>query len=448
MASRIAALLQRVFTPRYRPDPAWRGFRARAQTQDGPLAEATLAAPNPDEAARLFGVPLSRKGVQPIHLRITNRSSALLRLQMVGIDRSYFTPREAAGISRFSVLERLAAFGALAWVFVPLLGLIPLKLVTARRANRRMEDCFQSQALRLRPIAAGAVAEGFVFTPFEAGTKEIHVQLLGASGSLARSSATEAGVAPAAVQPRVDFTFSVPIAGIQADHFRRNLEAAPDSQPLVHCELPALAEHLRAMPSATTNKKGTGHGDPVNLVVIAAFDVLLAAFAGRWNETETITAATCWKTARAFLLGSEYRYSPVSPLFLFGRSQDFALQRARKSINERLHLRLWQTPLRVRETPVWVGQVSRDIGVRFTTKTWNLTTHRVDPDVDESRDYVVEDLLEAQRIDEVGYVDGVGACTPAEPRRNLTGDPYFSDGRRAVIRLSAQRSAPRFVGFA
>ena len=68
--------------------------------------------------------------------------------------------------------------------------------------------------------------------------------------------------------------------------------------------------------------------------------------------------------------------------------------------------------------------------------------------MDESRDYVVEDLLEAQRIDEVGYVDGVGACTPAEPRRNLTGDPYFSDGRRAVIRLSAQRSAPRFVGFA
>ncbi len=59
----------------------------------------------------------------------------------------------------------------------------------------------------------------------------------------------------------------------------------------------------------------------------------------RWDETETITFATCWKTFRAFFVGSEYRYSPVSPLYLFGRSQDFALQRVRRSINERLHLR-------------------------------------------------------------------------------------------------------------
>ena len=80
---------------------------------------------------------------------------------------------------------------------------------------------------------------------------------------------------------------------------------------------------------------------------------------------------TRWKTARAFLLGKEYRYSPVSPLHLFGRSQDIALQRIRSSINERLHLRLWLTPLRYEEHPVWVGQISRDIGVRFTTQEVN-----------------------------------------------------------------------------
>ena len=28
--------------------------------------------------------------------------------------------------------------------------------------------------------------------------------------------------------------------------------------------------------------------------------------------------------------------------------------------------------------------MSRDIGVRFTWRTWNLTTHRIDPDVDEA----------------------------------------------------------------
>ena len=48
----------------------------------------------------------------------------------------------------------------------------------------------------------------------------------------------------------------------------------------------------------------------------------------------------------AFSLGRRYRYSPVSALFFEGRSHDFALQKARQTINERLHLRLWLTPLR------------------------------------------------------------------------------------------------------
>ena len=109
--------------------------------------------------------------------------------------------------------------------------------------------------------------------------------------------------------------------------------------------------------------------------------------------------------------------------------------------------RLWLTPLRFQEKSVWVGQVSRDIGVRFTPKTWNLTTHRVDPDVDEARDYVIEDLLQAGRVDATGYVDGVGKCDSAVPRRNLTGDPYYTDGKRAVVLLSATRTTPRFVAW-
>ena len=88
-----------------------------------------------------------------------------------------------------------------------------------------------------------------------------------------------------------------------------------------------------------------------------------------WDETESLTFGTAWKTARAFLFESHYRYSPVSPLYLGGREQDLALQRARLSLNQRLHLRLWATSVRFDGQPVWVGQVSRDIGVRFTPGT-------------------------------------------------------------------------------
>jgi hypothetical protein len=154
-----------------------------------------------------------------------------------------------------------------------------------------------------------------------------------------------------------------------------------------------------------------------------------------------------WRTFKAFALGSEYRYSPVSPLFVDGRSQDFALQRIRETINERLHLRLWATPLRFEGQPVWIGQVSRDIGVRFTPKTWNLTTHKIDADVDDARDYVLDYLMEGGRVARLGYAAGVGPAPRTAPRHNLTGDPYFTDGLRAVAVFSETRTNPMFLNW-
>jgi hypothetical protein len=117
----------------------------------------------------------------------------------------------------------------------------------------------------------------------------------------------------------------------------------------------------------------------------------------------------------------------------------------RHTINQRLHLRLWLTPLRFMGKPVWIGQVSRDIGVRFTLRTWNLTTHAIDPNVDEARDYVIDDLMEAGRVSHLAYVPGVQPCARTEPRRNLTGNPYFTDGLRAVAVFSATRTEPTFL---
>ncbi len=410
------------------------------------------------ESTRFFGVPLARHGLQPVFVRVANRGTAPLRLQVLSIDPGYFTPLEAAAVNHFSLLKRLAVFGVLAWFVLPLvLLLLPFKLITAYRANRRMNEWFQAHAFRLRPIPPGGAAEGFVFTHLDAGTKVVHLclhpmgqsvaDILGDAAASGNGRANTAG-SLTAPQPVVEFTFSVPVPGIAVDYLRHDFAALLARGTVEDCRsVGALVECLRAMPAATTNRRGTGAGDPVNLVVIGEFEALIGAFAARWDETETVTVATCWKTTRAFLLGSEYRYSPVSPLHLFGRSQDVALQRTRRSINERLHLRLWLAPVHFLGLPVWVGQVSRDIGVRLTLRTWNLTTHRIDPQVDEARDYVVEDLLEAERLQAAGYVEGVGACDYAAPRRNLTGDPYVTDGRRAVILVSATRTAPRFVAW-
>jgi hypothetical protein len=274
-------------------------------------------------------------------------------------------------------------------------------------------------------IRPGDTLEGFVFTGLDEGTKRVAVKLIGPAGAK-------------------EYAFTIPVPGLRIDHYSKHLDATGDGKDTVACDAAELRVRLEAMPRSTTNRLGKREGDPLNLVVVGALATILNGFGARWDQTEAISLRSCWRTLMAFSLGRRYRYSPVSSLYAFSRAQDFALQRARQTINERLHLRLWLTPLRFEGAPVWVGQISRDIGVRFTLRTWNLTTHKVDPDVDDARDYVLDYLMESARVSRVGYVAGVEPAPRAAQRHNLTGDPYFTDGLRAVAVFSDVRTSATF----
>jgi hypothetical protein len=257
-----------------------------------------------------------------------------------------------------------------------------------------------------------------VFTRVDEGTKTFNVDIL-ADGKAHLLS------------------FFVPVPGLKLDHYRVDLAALyPDSE-LQHVDQAGLVAALEAMPCCVRNSKGTQWGDPLNLVFIGEIsDLYYALMRAGWDETETIYSSSLWKTFASAITGGAYRYSPVSALYVFGRAQDAALQKARSSIHERNHLRVWLTPLRYGGSPVWIGQISRDIGVRFTSRT--ITTHKIDPDVDETREYLLEDLAYAQAVRRFGYVGGVGEASYEQPRGNLTGDPYFTDGRRVVIWVSGE----------
>lgn len=432
MGIRSIPILRWFLVP-YAPDPTARTFLDRAQTETQGGVKVSVAALDVREARRFFGVNMAHRGMQPVWLRVENQGKTPYRVNLLSIDPSYFPPYEAAAINHFRTGRHLLEVGLVIWlIFLPLLFwlfvTLPIKMFFVRRANRAMDAYFQEHAFHLRPIDPGAATEGFVFTSLDAGNKIVHVTLLGHDDTKM-------------------YVFTAPVPGLNADYLHRDFQDRFKPDELVACDVGELRAQIEKMAPATSNKHGTRSGDPVNLVIVGEFPTVLSALGARWDETETITLSTCWKTARAYLLGSEYRYSPVSGLYLFGRVQDFALQRVRQSINERLHLRLWGTPLRFQGQPVWVGQISRDIGVRFTWRTWNLTTHRIDPDVDEARDYVVQDLLQAERLEIAGYVDGVGPCTQAAPRHNLTGDPYFTDGKRAAVLVSPIHTAPKFIAW-
>ena len=105
-------------------------------------------------------------------LRITNHHSGPLRLYVLDIDPHYYTPLEAAGICHFSALKRLSYYGLAAWYFLPLLLILPFKLYTAVLANRRMDDCFRSRSLPLRPIPPGETVGGTGIGPTAEGNNK------------------------------------------------------------------------------------------------------------------------------------------------------------------------------------------------------------------------------------------------------------------------------------
>jgi hypothetical protein len=150
-----------------------------------------------------------------------------------------------------------------------------------------------------------------------------------------------------------------------------------------------------------------------------------------WDITETNRLGTAWRTIWSSVFKNAYRTSPVSSLYMFERPQDIALQQSRGSINERNHLRVWVAPVSVQGQSVFVGQISRDIGLRLSKKT--LVTHKIDPDVDEARMYLLLDMLASRHLKNAGFVTGVGVSTPDSPARNYTRDPYFTDGLRLVL---------------
>ena len=172
-------------------------------------------------------------------------------------------------------------------------------------------------------------------------------------------------------------------------------------------DLAKLRERLEELPCCTTDKSGHRNGDPFNLVIVGrGIDVIFPFVARGWRLDEPFDLHSIYRTIRAFLFGSEYLNAPVSPLQAFGRSQDVSLQKARNTISLRNHLRLWLAPFTIEGLQVWVGQISRDIGVKLTTQSWYLTTHRISPAVDQDRFYLLQDMIMTGAVSRFGFVRG------------------------------------------
>lgn len=386
------------------PVPEPLDYKARAETHRDGEVSVSASGLSAQESRDLYGRELDGKGVQPVWVEVENRAAEPYWLLFPGVDPNFFLPSEVADAFASQDDEH----------------------------NREiLRQRFDALAFR-NPVLPGSKVSGFVLTNLDEGIKLIQVDLVGD-------------------RSHKSFSFFAPVPGFRADYrarrvFLRELYAADEI--VDYSDEADFRDALAALPCCVTNEDVSRNGDPLNLVVIGGIDDAFPALVRQgWQPTEETYFGSVWKMMESVLSGERYPYSPVSPLYLYGRAQDLALQKARDNIHQRNHLRLWLSPMRYRGKQVWVGQISRDIGTRLTIHSPYLTTHKIDPDVDEARAALMEDMAYSQSLAQLGLVAGVGAADKSAPRANLTTDPYYTDGFRAVLIFDAEPSSLEEIGF-
>ena len=366
-------------------------YVARAQSGTQGQVRVSAAALSADESAAVYGSPLADKLIQPVWIQVENNDNVPYWLMFAGLDPNFFPASEAA--------EAMAVRSS------------PRKLAGLDRR-------FSELAFR-NPVPPGGTVSGFVLTNLQEGVKLLQIDLFADRRS--RS-----------------FSLLAPVPGLRTDYkesgvFDRDY-VAPGGSVVNFTSDAEFTAALESLPCCATNEDGSRNGDPLNLVIIGGIEDAFPSLVRRgWSPTEVTWKGSVMRIMRSAMSRERYPYAPISNLYLFDRPQDIALQKARDNIHQRNHLRLWRSPMLYHGKPVWVGQVSRDIGSRLTIHSPTFTTHKIDPDVDEAARALMEDLVYSQALRAIGLVKGVGAAPKSAPRENLTTDPYYTAGMRSVL---------------
>jgi hypothetical protein len=182
-------------------------------------------------------------------------------------------------------------------------------------------------------------------------------------------------------------------------------------------------------PTLTHTKSGAA-GDPINVVFVGSKDQILSSFhqAG-WLIPDPITTTSSMKIAADSLAHRSYPTAPVSNLYVYGRVQDLAFEKPTTDVQNRGHIRIWNTGLLIGAQTVWIGAATYDSGIELTSTT-HLPTHHIAATVDLERNAVGANLSTTSLVKEERYA---ALTPPIFFAHNGGGDYYASDGNILVI---------------
>jgi hypothetical protein len=349
-------------------------FKSRAHTQREGNLRVTAAVPSAEEAQAIFGIPVYERGMQPIWLEIENGGRDPIRFAPVGVDRSYFPPHEVWYAHRKGF---------------------------SKQGDAAMEKHLYDLSME-RIIPAGETRSGFLFTNASPGTKAFNVDLFSAE----RQDAS--------------FTFFIEVPGFVPDHAYVDFDTLYGPGQVRDLTADGLRGALAETPCCTTGRSEAEPGLPVGLAMVGeGDDMLRALLRAGWYET----------------LRPEDETGLAQAQFLFGRPPDAVFRNQRGGKYDRNELRFWLAPMRVEGKPVWFAQITHYLG-QTTPIGRALFDPRLDPNIDDGRNYVLQIMWYAQSLEASAW-QSTGEAVPVDAmKQDYNGASYFTDGLRAVLWIS------------
>jgi hypothetical protein len=263
----------------------------------------------------------------------------------------------------------------------------------SEEARRAMDERFHTLAMP-RYIDPGETRSGFVFTHADPGAKGFNVDVFSGGESY-------------------NFTFLMRVPGFEPDYAKLNLSEMYTGDEVPNYESDALQEAIRSLPCCSGDKLGEESGEPINLVLVGEGEELLRALLrSGWRETSVEDAAA------------------LQPQYLYGREQDAIFRYETVGGDGFYELRFWKAPFRSGADDVYVGQARHFF-------RWIGSVTRLDADVDNARNFAIQKFLYGQAITATAWIVGKEVVPVTSFWDTLARAPYFTDGYRMVMWLSA-----------
>jgi len=188
------------------------------------------------------------------------------------------------------------------------------------------------------------------------------------------------------------------------------------------------------LPRRIADKDGNP-GDMVNFLILGSEAAMQKVFTSAgWVKVDADVKGTLLHGLIVSLSKESYLTMPMSPLYLFGRPQDYGWAHAEpiSVVASRNHLRVWKAPFTTNGETLWVGAATHDVGFERDQRN-NGVTHKIDPDVDLERDYVQKTLASTGLVVEISHFLPEN---PMKESNTATGGSFHSSGQVLILKLA------------